>query len=42
MKEYIEPACEVLNIELGKLICGSFDNVDSTEIFVVEDFENLF
>jgi hypothetical protein len=41
MKTYIEPACEVIVMDLKMIICASFDSVDNTELFAIEDIELL-
>ena len=40
MKKYIEPACDVMVMDLRMIICASFDSVDNTELFTI-DFEEL-
>lgn len=39
MRKYVEPSCELLTLDPVTVICGSFDSVDNTELFIVEDFE---
>jgi hypothetical protein len=39
MKQYVEPSCEILALDPVAVVCGSFDSVDNTEIFTIEDFE---
>ena len=41
MKQYIEPACEALTLDLCKVLCGSFDQVDSTEMFYIDNLETI-
>lgn len=45
MKTYIEPECLVMTLDMGGIVCGSqgasFDAIDSTELFTLEDFELL-
>jgi hypothetical protein len=41
MKTYINPVCEILLINQDFLLCASFDQVDSTELFYVDDPETI-
>ncbi len=41
MKTYIHPVCEVLLTHPDQLLCGSFDQVDSTEMFYIDNSETI-
>lgn len=41
MKEYIRPSLDIIKEILERNICASFDSNDNTEIWTIEDPENL-
>jgi hypothetical protein len=39
MKKYVEPDCNYTVLNMGNIVCGSFDSVNNTEMFNIEDEE---
>lgn len=40
-QQYIEPKSRVLELESRQMICQSFDPKDFTEIWIINDFEEI-
>lgn len=41
MKTYIEPECSVTEMDLRMMICASFDDINDTELFAIDDIETI-
>ncbi len=42
MKTYIIPVCELSIMDYGEVLCQSnYDLIDSTEIFMIDDTEQI-
>lgn len=42
MKKYILPSCELSIMDYGEVLCQSgFDLTDSTEVFIIDDIEQI-
>ena len=41
MKQYIEPITFVIELESSQVLCASFDSLDHTEKWTIEDTETI-